>query len=80
MLAIFYCNLFLLLHTFQGNWTPQQIFYVVSKCILINKKLKIKEDLPTKRIEGNIESTGIAQEELVFFDTTDQQETTEKET
>ena len=27
----------------------------------------------------NIESTGIAQEELVFFDTTDQQETTEKE-
>ena len=27
----------------------------------------------------NIESTGIAQEELVFFDTTDQQETREKE-
>ena len=27
----------------------------------------------------NIESTGIAQEEPVFFDTTDQQETTKKE-
>ena len=27
----------------------------------------------------NIESTGIAQEEQVFFDPTDQQETTEKE-
>ena len=41
--------------------------------------LKIKEDLPTKPIEVNIESTGIAQEEPVFFDTTDQQETTENE-
>ena len=41
--------------------------------------LKIREDIPTKPIEVNIESTGIAQEEPVFFDTTDQQETTEKE-
>ena len=41
--------------------------------------LKIKEDIPTKPIEVNIESTGIAQEEPVFFDPTDHQETTEKE-
>ena len=41
--------------------------------------LKIREDIPTKPIEVNIESTGIAQEEQVFLDTTDQQETTEKE-
>ena len=40
--------------------------------------LKIREDIPTKPIEVNIESTGIAQEESVFFDTADQQETTEK--
>ena len=43
------------------------------------KILKIREDIPTKQIEVNIESTGIAQGEPVFFDTTDQQETTEKE-
>ena len=41
--------------------------------------LKIREDNPTKPIEVNIESTGIAQEDTVFFDTTDQQETTEKD-
>ena len=41
--------------------------------------LKIREDIPTKPIEVNIESTGIAQEESVFFDTTDQKESTEKE-
>ena len=41
--------------------------------------LKIREDIPTKPIEVNIESTGIAQEEPVFFDSIDQQETTEKE-
>ena len=41
--------------------------------------LKIREDIPTKPIEVNIEFTGIAQEELVFFDPTDHQETTEKE-
>ena len=41
--------------------------------------LKIREDIPTKPIEVNIESTGIAQEEPVFFDTTDQEQTTEKE-
>ena len=41
--------------------------------------LKITEDIPTKQIIVNIESTGIAQEETVFFDPTDQQETTEKE-
>ena len=33
--------------------------------------LKIREDFPTKPIEVNIESTGIAQEETVFFDPTD---------
>ena len=41
--------------------------------------LKIRKDIATKPIEVNIESTGIAQEEPVFFDPTDQQETTEKE-
>ena len=41
--------------------------------------LKIREDIPTKPIEVNIESTGIAQEETVFFDLTHQLETTEKE-
>ena len=44
-----------------------------------NLILKIREDIPTKPIELNIESTGIAQEKPVFFDITDQQETTEKE-
>ena len=41
--------------------------------------LKIREDIPTKPIEVNIESTGIAQEEPVSFDTKDLQDTTEKE-
>ena len=41
--------------------------------------LKIREDIPTKPIEVNIESTGIAQEETVCFDPADPQETTEKE-
>ena len=41
--------------------------------------LKIRKDIPTNPIEVNIESTGIAKEEQVFLDTTDQQETTEKE-
>ena len=41
--------------------------------------LKIREDIPTKAIEVNIESTGIAQEEQVFFNPADPQETTEKE-
>ena len=41
--------------------------------------LKIREDIPTKPIEVNIESTGIAQEEQVFHDLTDQPQTTEKE-
>ena len=33
--------------------------------------LKIREDIQTKTIEVNIESTGNAQKEPVFFDTTD---------
>ena len=41
--------------------------------------LKTGEDIPTKPIEVNNESTGSAQKEQVFFDPTDQQETTEKE-
>ena len=41
--------------------------------------LKIREDIPTEPIEVDIESAAIAQEKPVFFDTTDQQETTEKE-
>ena len=44
----------------------------------MKKNLKIREDIPTKPIEVNIESTGIAQDEPVFLDTTDQQETEEK--
>ena len=40
--------------------------------------LKIREYIPTKSIEVNIESTGTAQEEPVSLDTTDQQATTEK--
>ena len=46
-----------------------------------NEKIILKngEDIPTKPNEVNIESTGIAQEETVFFDPTNQQETTEKE-
>ena len=46
-----------------------------------NEKIfsKIREDISKKPIEVNIESTSIAQEEPVFFDTTDQQETTENE-
>ena len=43
------------------------------------KILKIREDIPTKPNEVDIESTGIAQEETVFSDPTDQLETTEKE-
>ena len=34
--------------------------------------LKIREDIPTKPIEVNIESTGIAQEATVFIDPTEQ--------
>ena len=47
----------------------------------LNEKsiLKIREYIPTKPIEVNIESTGIAREETVFFDPTDQLETAEKE-
>ena len=41
--------------------------------------LKIRKNIPTKPIEVNIEYTGIAQEQSVFFDPTDQQETTEKD-
>ena len=41
--------------------------------------LKNREDIPTKPIEVNIESTGIAQEEQVFHDLTEQQDTTEKD-
>ena len=41
--------------------------------------LKIREDIPAQPIEVNIESTGIAQEETVFLDPTDQKETTEKD-
>ena len=41
--------------------------------------LKIREDIPTKPVEVNIEFTGITQEEPVFSDTTDQEQTTEQE-
>ena len=32
--------------------------------------LNIREDIPTKSIEVNIEPTGVAHEESLFFDTT----------
>ena len=41
--------------------------------------LKIREDIPTKPVEVNIESTGIAQEETTFFEPTNRQETTKNE-
>ena len=41
--------------------------------------LKIIEDIPTKPIKVNIESTGIAQQAAVCLDTTDQHVKTEKE-
>ena len=46
-----------------------------------NEKItfKIRKDIPTKPIEVNIESTGIAQKESVFVDTTDQKQATEKQ-
>ena len=40
--------------------------------------LKIREYIPTKPVEMNIESTGIAEEEPVFVETTDQEQTIEK--
>ena len=40
---------------------------------------KTRQNIPSKRIEVNNESTGIAQREPVFFDTTYQHKTSEKE-
>ena len=40
--------------------------------------LKIRENIPTKPIKVNIESTGIAQGKPVLFDNTDQREIAEK--
>ena len=40
--------------------------------------LKIKEDIPTKPINVNIEYTDMAQDEPIFSDTADQHEITEK--
>ena len=80
MPAILYCILILLLHTIQGKWTPQQI--LLSRLKIDpneNIALKTREDIPTEPIELNIESTRIAQKEPVFFDTIDQQETTDKD-
>ena len=42
------------------------------------KILKIRKDIPTKPMEVNVESTGIAQGEPVFFDTADRQQTTKE--
>ena len=41
--------------------------------------LKFRENIPTKPIEVNFESRGIAQAEAVVFVSTDQHETTKKE-
>ena len=43
------------------------------------KNPKIKECIPTQPNEVSTESTGNAQDELVFFGTRDQDETTEEE-
>ena len=40
--------------------------------------LKNRQDIPTQPIKVNIESTGNAWEEAVFFATTDQHEPTDK--
>ena len=80
MPAIYINILILPLHTFQEKRSRQQIF--LSRLEMNpNKKTisKIREDIRTKTIEVNIESTGIAEEKQFSFDTTDQQETTEKE-
>ena len=47
----------------------------------LNEKiiLNIREDIPTEPTEVKIEFRGFAQKEPVFFDPTDEQETTEKE-
>ena len=79
MSAILYYNLNLELRTFWRKLTPQQNFCLVRKKINGKIFLKIREDIPTKPIEVNSESPCIAQEEPVFFATTDQQETAEKE-
>ena len=42
----------------------------------VEKVLKIRKVIPNKRIEVNVESTGIAQENVVPFYTADRQETT----
>ena len=80
MPVILYYNLTLLLHTFHRKRIPQQIF--LSRLEKDpNEKLifKIREDIPTKPIEVSSESNSITQKEPIFFDPTDQQETTEQE-
>ena len=69
------------MHTIQGKCKPQQILLSCLEMDPNEKKtiLKIREDIRTKPIEMSIESTGIPQEEPVFFDTTDREETTQKE-
>ena len=80
MPAILYYNLILPLHTFPEKSTPQQI---VQSCVETDPNdeinLKTREDIPTKPVKVNIESTGNAQAEAVSFGTNNQQETTEKE-
>ena len=78
MPAILYCNSTLLSHTFQGKYTAADFLSRLE--MDPNEKIILKsgKDIPTKPIEVNIESPGIAQEEPVFFEPTDQQETTEK--
>ena len=75
-----YYNSTLLSNTFQRKKNTAADFLSRLE-IDANEKLilKIREDIATKPIEVNIELTGIAQEEQVFFDNTNQQETTEKE-
>ena len=64
-----------------GNMNTAADFFLPCLEMNPNEKviLKVREDIPTNPTEVNIEATGIAQEEPVFFDTTDQHQTTEKE-
>ena len=67
-LVILWCNSILPYHKIQENWTQHHIFYLHWYWTR-NIFRQIRDNIPTKLIEVNIESTGIAQEQPVFFDT-----------
>ena len=73
MTAILYCNL--IYHFTHPTENGHRSRFSSRSEKDPNEKIifKIREDIATKSIELNIGSTGIAKEESVFFDTTDQQ-------